>query len=434
MLKTALVVAALAGLQYTLLPRSWAVEEEGGAIKLPFGYKLDVSWANIRRVLFEEKQEADLVEAVSLHNPARQAVQPDDYDEAIQTSTPVEASPSKGTKHAERTHNECRDTLFPQSSYTTKCLEITAISSYRGRVRRDEHRWSYKVTFTNNGDDTLQMLARHWIFTDSNGATQEVKGPGARGDTPIISPGESWSYESGAQLATPVGSMSGSFHIEVLKHGGFGSSCSAYPDEFFSARVARLALTGFEEEPLKVPCGDPAKNGLVPTTSVHSSKRVIVGVTVEHVGVQRPSAGDVDDEDSDDTSGNSASATSAEVKAKKHIYRYDVQINNARTMPIKVEAFSWRIRTLRGEIVQEEMIEGEGLGGFHQIPPRIIEDGDAFRWLGLLLIDGEEGMLDGHFLVNTEEGTIRAKIAEMAMTKDGKPIEPSKYLSSTDGE
>ena len=53
---------------------------------------------------------------------------------------------------------------------------------------------------------------------------------------------------------------------------------------------------------------------------------------------------------------------------------------------------------------------------FNQIPPRIIEDGDAFRWLGMLMIDSEEGMLDGYFLVRTEEGLIHAEISEMAMT------------------
>ena len=61
------------------------------------------------------------------------------------------------------------------------------------------------------------MLTRHWIFVDANGEVNEVKGPGARGFTPIIRPGASWDYESGTLFETERGSMRGSFQIETLK-------------------------------------------------------------------------------------------------------------------------------------------------------------------------------------------------------------------------
>ena len=46
------------------------------------------------------------------------------------------------------------------------------------------------MTFTNRGRDTVQMVARHWVFVDVEGGVVEVKGPGARGVTPVLMPGE----------------------------------------------------------------------------------------------------------------------------------------------------------------------------------------------------------------------------------------------------
>eukprot|EP00964_Phaeocystis_antarctica_P072625 scaffold44439_cov40-Phaeocystis_antarctica.AAC.3 len=46
------------------------------------------------------------------------------------------------------------------------------------------------------------MLTRHWIFTDATGKVTEMKGPGARGVTPVLRPGDSWQYESGTRLDT----------------------------------------------------------------------------------------------------------------------------------------------------------------------------------------------------------------------------------------
>ena len=44
-----------------------------------------------------------------------------------------------------------------------------------------------------------------------------MKGPGARGVTPVLRPGDSWSYESGSRLDTSHGAMHGSFQLETLR-------------------------------------------------------------------------------------------------------------------------------------------------------------------------------------------------------------------------
>ena len=90
------------------------------------------------------------------------------------------------------------------------------------------------------------MLSRHWVFTDADGKVNEVKGPGAVGETPVLVPGGKWSYSSGTSVATPTGSVSGSFQFEVLTGSDAGQG--------FNVRVGRLALTQ-ERRPVQVPCG-----------------------------------------------------------------------------------------------------------------------------------------------------------------------------------
>ena len=55
----------------------------------------------------------------------------------------------------------------------------------------------YTVRITNESDDTVQLLSRHWIITDSNGHIEEVRGPGVVGEQPVLAPGESFQYTSG---------------------------------------------------------------------------------------------------------------------------------------------------------------------------------------------------------------------------------------------
>ncbi|MEJ2514105.1 MAG: Co2+/Mg2+ efflux protein ApaG [Gammaproteobacteria bacterium] len=73
--------------------------------------------------------------------------------------------------------------------------------------------FSYTVEIRNEGTVAAQLLSRHWIITDADGRVQEVRGPGVVGEQPRIPPGETFTYSSGAVIATPVGSMRGSYHM-----------------------------------------------------------------------------------------------------------------------------------------------------------------------------------------------------------------------------
>jgi len=77
----------------------------------------------------------------------------------------------------------------------------------------DRYIFSYTVTIHNTGPVPAKLLTRHWLITDANGNTQEVRGEGVVGEQPYLAPNEGFRYTSGTVLATPVGSMRGSYQL-----------------------------------------------------------------------------------------------------------------------------------------------------------------------------------------------------------------------------
>ncbi|MHA6287320.1 Co2+/Mg2+ efflux protein ApaG [Maricaulis sp. CAU 1757] len=73
--------------------------------------------------------------------------------------------------------------------------------------------WSYTIEIENTGPDPVQLVARKWVITDSLGRTEHVQGLGVIGEQPVIEPGESFRYTSGAPLRTPSGFMTGSYEM-----------------------------------------------------------------------------------------------------------------------------------------------------------------------------------------------------------------------------
>lgn len=73
--------------------------------------------------------------------------------------------------------------------------------------------FAYTITITNTGDIASQVISRHWIITDAEAHVEEVKGLGVVGHQPLLSPGETFEYTSGSALATPNGSMRGSYFV-----------------------------------------------------------------------------------------------------------------------------------------------------------------------------------------------------------------------------
>ncbi len=73
--------------------------------------------------------------------------------------------------------------------------------------------FSYTITIRNAGLLPAQLISRHWIITDAQGLVQEVRGLGVVGAQPLLQPGESFEYTSGASIATPVGTMKGAYQM-----------------------------------------------------------------------------------------------------------------------------------------------------------------------------------------------------------------------------
>jgi ApaG protein len=78
---------------------------------------------------------------------------------------------------------------------------------------RNQYVFAYTITVTNAGTVAAQLVSRHWIITDSDHHVQEVKGLGVVGQQPLLKPGESFEYTSGANLQTPVGTMRGTYQM-----------------------------------------------------------------------------------------------------------------------------------------------------------------------------------------------------------------------------
>jgi ApaG protein len=99
---------------------------------------------------------------------------------------------------------------------TTRAILVTVRPQYlpeQSDPAKPQYVWAYFVRIENKGDVAVQLRSRHWKITDALGRTQEVKGPGVVGKTPLLRPGEVFEYNSGTPLSTPWGSMSGTYQM-----------------------------------------------------------------------------------------------------------------------------------------------------------------------------------------------------------------------------
>lgn len=73
--------------------------------------------------------------------------------------------------------------------------------------------FAYTVMIANLGSRPAKLETRHWIVTNGHGRIEEVRGPGVVGETPRLSPGQSFQYTSGCALETARGTMHGSYQM-----------------------------------------------------------------------------------------------------------------------------------------------------------------------------------------------------------------------------
>ena len=104
-----------------------------------------------------------------------------------------------------------------QYTATTRGITVSVEPTYldaRSSPDDSQYFWAYRVIIENHGRETVQLLSRHWMIANSRGELTEVKGAGVIGEQPVLKPGESHEYTSGAPLNTPSGMMGGSYQME----------------------------------------------------------------------------------------------------------------------------------------------------------------------------------------------------------------------------
>lgn len=97
----------------------------------------------------------------------------------------------------------------------TNGIEISAETSYyapQSDPRAGFYFFVYQISIANKSSEPIQLMKRHWFITDALGEQREVKGDGVVGETPVIEPGDSFTYNSGCHFATEIGKMKG-FYI-----------------------------------------------------------------------------------------------------------------------------------------------------------------------------------------------------------------------------
>ena len=95
-------------------------------------------------------------------------------------------------------------------------IDVSVTSRFlpeQSQPEQNRYAFAYTVTLNNSGQLAAKLLSRHWVITDGDGHVQEVRGEGVVGERPVLEPGGTYTYTSGAMLETPVGSMRGSYQM-----------------------------------------------------------------------------------------------------------------------------------------------------------------------------------------------------------------------------
>jgi ApaG protein len=103
-------------------------------------------------------------------------------------------------------------------SETTRSITVTVQPKYldqHSSPAENHFVWAYQVRIENEGQETVQLLNRHWRISDELGHQQEVRGPGVIGEQPVLEPGQSFEYTSFCPLSTPSGFMVGDYEMET---------------------------------------------------------------------------------------------------------------------------------------------------------------------------------------------------------------------------
>ena len=94
----------------------------------------------------------------------------------------------------------------------TKGIKISVDTKYKGISHRDSKLYnvfSYTIRIENTSSETVKLTDRFWKIYDTLSPTEIVSGEGVVGQTPILKPTETYTYNSGCFLISNIGAMKG---------------------------------------------------------------------------------------------------------------------------------------------------------------------------------------------------------------------------------
>ena len=101
----------------------------------------------------------------------------------------------------------------PAKKYDITVTTRTTYVPGQSDTERGRYVFAYTITLKNTGTVAAQLISRHWIITDANNQVQEVRGLGVVGEQPKLAPEQTFEYTSGTAIATPVGTMRGTYQM-----------------------------------------------------------------------------------------------------------------------------------------------------------------------------------------------------------------------------
>ena len=73
--------------------------------------------------------------------------------------------------------------------------------------------FAYTITIRNTGTVPAQLISRHWVITDAQAWCRKCAASAWSARSRCCSPARRFEYTSGASIATPVGTMRGSYQM-----------------------------------------------------------------------------------------------------------------------------------------------------------------------------------------------------------------------------
>lgn len=105
------------------------------------------------------------------------------------------------------------------NSIITHGIEIAVSTNYyaaQSDPKSGHYFFIYEIQISNKSEFTVQLLKRHWDITDALGRKRMVDGDGVVGETPVIEPGDTYTYNSGCDFETEIGKMGGYYSMKRI--------------------------------------------------------------------------------------------------------------------------------------------------------------------------------------------------------------------------